>query len=127
MRAQPPALLDVNVLIALFDETHVHHEVAHAWFADDGAAGWTTRESLVERLRTFCGQREHTFWSDSVSLHDETLFDPTVIVSHRQVTDLYMLGLAVRMKGRLATFDGSIPRKAVKGAGGGSLVVLGQV
>ena len=37
-----PALLDVNVLIALFDETHVHHEAAHDWFADNRAAGWAT-------------------------------------------------------------------------------------
>jgi predicted nucleic acid-binding protein len=36
------ALLDVNVLVALFDPDHVHHDLAHGWFADDGAAGWAT-------------------------------------------------------------------------------------
>ena len=147
MKARPPALLDVNVLIALFDETHIHHDIAHDWFASDGAAGWSTcaitengflrilshpralveqdRDTLLESLRTFCGRRGHTFWSDNVSLRDETLFDPSVIVSHRQLTDVYLLGLAVRLKGRFATFDGSIPRKAVNGATAGSLVVLG--
>ena len=36
------ALLDVNVLVALFDSSHVHHEVAHDWFADHRAQGWAT-------------------------------------------------------------------------------------
>jgi predicted nucleic acid-binding protein len=36
------ALLDVNVLVALFDPDHVHHEVAHDWFADNGPRGWAT-------------------------------------------------------------------------------------
>ena len=28
------ALLDVNVLVALFDPDHVHHDLAHDWFAE---------------------------------------------------------------------------------------------
>jgi uncharacterized protein len=36
------ALLDVNVLVALFDPDHVHHDLAHDWFADQRAAGWAT-------------------------------------------------------------------------------------
>ena len=36
------ALLDVNVLVALFDPDHVHHTLAHDWFADEGTAGWAT-------------------------------------------------------------------------------------
>ena len=31
-------LLDVNVLIALIDPTHVGHEAVHKWFAATGAA-----------------------------------------------------------------------------------------
>jgi predicted nucleic acid-binding protein len=34
------ALLDVNVLDALLDRRHVHHEPAHAWFAASHPAGW---------------------------------------------------------------------------------------
>lgn len=37
-----PALLDVNLLVALFDPDHVHHEVAHDWFSDHRADGWAT-------------------------------------------------------------------------------------
>ena len=37
-----PALLDVNVLIALFDQEHVHHELSHDWFSDNRRDGWAT-------------------------------------------------------------------------------------
>jgi hypothetical protein len=37
-----PNLLDVNALLALFDETHIHHLPAHAWFAQNGGDGWIT-------------------------------------------------------------------------------------
>jgi toxin-antitoxin system PIN domain toxin len=133
-----PALLDVNVLIALFDETHVHHLVAHDWFADHRKLGWATcpltengflrvlthpragvvddYARLLEHFRSFCGGAGHVFWSDSVSLTDERLFDPAVIVSHRQLTDVYLLGLARKMRGTLATFDTRIPMRAVRGA-----------
>jgi toxin-antitoxin system PIN domain toxin len=141
-----PALLDVNVLIALFDETHVHHETAHDWFADNRAGGWATcaitengflrvltnprlgvvenRASLVSGLRKFCASRGHLFWADAVSFRDERLFDPSVVVSSRQVTDVYLLGLAARNRGRLATFDGGIPLKAVRGATSETLAVI---
>lgn len=141
-----PALLDVNVLIALFDEAHVHHETAHDWFADNRDGGWATcaitengflrvlthpraavaddRATVFASLRSFCRGRGYAFWRETVSLRDETLFDPAVIVSHRQLTDVYLLGLAVRLGGRLATFDGGIPVKAVRGAAAGSLAVI---
>jgi hypothetical protein len=144
---QLPALLDVNVLIALFDETHVHHELAHGWFADEGAGGWATcpitengflrvmthpragdgteRDTVFASLRKLCSRHDHLFWEDSVSLHDERIFDTSVIVSHRHLTDLYLLGLAVRNKGCLVTFDARIPVRAVKKATAKSLIVLG--
>ncbi|CAN5691074.1 type II toxin-antitoxin system VapC family toxin [soil metagenome] len=140
------ALLDVNVLIALFDETHVHHEVAHDWFADHSPRGWATcavtqngflrimtdpRSAVLDdgatvfaSLRTLCRSSDHTFWPETVSLLDESLFDTSVLVSARQITDVYLLGLAVRMGGRLATFDRTIPWRAVKPATAGSVAVL---
>jgi uncharacterized protein len=134
----PRALLDVNVLIALFDSGHVHHDVAHDWFAEHHAAGWATcpltengflrylthprrpveedRATVFASLRTLCSSPHYEFWPDAVSLRDDSLFDASVIVSHRQLTDVYLLGLATRMGGALATFDASIPLQAVKGA-----------
>jgi toxin-antitoxin system PIN domain toxin len=147
MTRRLPALLDVNVLIALFDETHVHHELAHDWFADEGAGGWATcpitengflrvmthprasdgtdRDTVFASLRKLCSRHDHLFWKDSVSLRDERIFDTSVIVSHRQLTDLYLLGLAVRNNGHLVTFDARIPIRAVKKATAKSLIVLG--
>src|SRR4029077_11784549 len=36
------ALLDINVLVALFDADHVHHDLAHDWFVDHHERGWAT-------------------------------------------------------------------------------------
>ena len=32
-------LLDVNMLIALIDPAHVHHDLVHSWFARKGSQG----------------------------------------------------------------------------------------
>jgi toxin-antitoxin system PIN domain toxin len=140
------ALLDVNVLIALFNPSHVHHETAHDWFEDHRDSGWAScaitengflrilshpqaaveadRSTLFASLRTFCAGGHHEFWPDAVSLRDDRLFDPPLILSHRQLTDVYLLGLATRMGGRLATFDAGIPMNAVKGATTATLAVI---
>jgi len=36
------ALLDVNVLVALFDPNHTLHEPAHRWFETERESGWAT-------------------------------------------------------------------------------------
>jgi toxin-antitoxin system PIN domain toxin len=142
------ALLDVNVLVALFDADHVHHDLAHDWFADNRSEGWATcavTENglirilanprygspvagiplMVERLRKFRASGGHQFWSDDVSLADTSIFAPAPIKGHRQITDVYLLGLAVKKRGRLATFDRTIPLSAVSGATRTVLEILG--
>ena len=142
------SLLDVNVLVALFDPDHVHHELAHDWFADHRADGWATcavtengfvrivsnpryqsnaprPAAVLDQLRRFCASGRHHFWADSVSLRDADLFNLAVARGHGQVTDVYLLGLARRMGGRLATFDRTIPPAAVKGARADTLAVIG--
>jgi toxin-antitoxin system PIN domain toxin len=144
------ALLDVNVLVALFDADHVHHDLAHDWFADNRAAGWATCPvtenglirvlsnprygsavagvpTMVDRLRKFRASGGHEFWSDEVSLTDPSLFAAAPIQGHRQVTDVYLLGLAVKRGGRLATFDRTIPLAAVQAASTKALEVIGPV
>jgi toxin-antitoxin system PIN domain toxin len=141
------ALLDVNVLVALFDPDHVHHEVAHDWFADRGRAGWATCPmteagflrvlsnpayrgtvpsvaDLAARLRRFCRSGRHVFWGDELSLIDEAVVDLPRAGGHRQLTDLYLLALAHAKGGCLATFDRTIPLRAVKGATADSLEVI---
>ncbi len=141
------ALLDVNVLVALFDPDHVHHDLAHDWFTDNRSDGWATcpitengfirvlsnptygsrvtrPDELVARLKKFCASGHHSFWADAVSLRDGRLFNVAFAAGHRQVTDVYLLGLAVSMRGRLVTFDAGIPRRAVVGATRHSLQVI---
>jgi toxin-antitoxin system PIN domain toxin len=144
------ALLDVNVLVALFDPDHVHHDLAHDWFADNRKAGWATcpitengfvrvlgnpaygsritrPDELLARLRRFCASGDHRFWTDVVSLRDDRLFNLSFLAGHRQVTDIYLLGLATKMRGRLVTFDGGISIKAVVGATAHTLEVVAPV
>lgn len=126
----PVALLDVNVLVALFDPDHLHHEPAHGWFAANRGEGWATcpltenglvrilanpaysgaRErtgAIRDRLSAFCSSGQHSFWPDDLSLRDDR-FDLTSL-AHGQITDVYLLGLAIERNGRLATFDRRIP------------------
>ena len=133
------ALLDVNVLVALFFPEHVHHDIAHDWFADHQGDGWATcavtengfvrvacqqpsgqtvlrPAAVLDNFRRFCASRHHRDWSEHVSLRDTSLFAPQFIRGHRQLTDVYLLGLSKKMSGRLATFDRSIPLQAVRGA-----------
>ena len=141
------ALLDVNVLVALFDPDHVHHEVAHDWFANHRQAGWATcpvtengfvrvftnpayagtvarTADVVSRLRRFCLSGGHEFWPDTPSLRDDSIFDASLVSGHRQLTDIYLLAVAQARAGCLATFDRGIPLRAVKGATAASLMVV---
>ena len=132
------SLLDVNVLIALLDADHTSHRSALSWFAEHATEGWASCPitqngcvrimshqgypnshsvlEVVERLRSATSDRTHAFWPDGVSLLDESLLDHSRIHGPRQLTDVYLLALAVRNGGRLVTFDMAIGTAAVKGA-----------
>jgi toxin-antitoxin system PIN domain toxin len=132
------SLLDVNVLIALLDADHASHQSARTWFAEHASGGWASCPvtqngcvrimshpgypnahsvyEIVERLRAATADRTHQFWPDSETLLDERLIDVTRIHGPRQLTDMYLLALAVRNGGRLVTFDAAIATGAVRGA-----------
>ena len=137
----PVALPDVNVLLALVDPAHEHHEAAHSWFAAAEPEGWATcplTENGFVRvlsnprypgmpmrpgdaaalLRTFVLNCEanHRFWPDSVSLLDAALFDLDPVTGHQQTTDAYLLGLCERNGGTLTTFDRGIVSTVVRSA-----------
>jgi hypothetical protein len=140
------ALLDINLLIALFDSAHVHHRVAHNWLAKNAAQGWATCpitqngcvrvmsqsqypgrlpvSDIVRRLSAAVDSSEHTFWPDSISLCDQVRFDHTRALTNKSLTDIYLLALAVENGGRLVTFDRTISRGAVAQAQPRRLVVL---
>ena len=142
------ALLDINFMIALFDPDHSFHERAHGWWAIHGKDGWASCPltengavrimsnlgysrkiqfapgDLIGQLRQFAEHSDHEFWGDSISLRDEAIFERDLIHSSRQLTDLYLLALAVGNHGRLVTFDARIPLLAVRQAREENLCVV---
>jgi toxin-antitoxin system PIN domain toxin len=133
-------LLDVNVLIALLDDAHVFSRRANEWLdaaprrvatcpiVENGvirimsapaysATHRATPEQVARGLAALSQALDHEFWPDAVSLLDGTLVDFSRLHGHRQVTDAYLLALAVRRDGVLATFDTAMPVTAVRGAG----------
>jgi len=131
-------LLDVNVLIALIDPAHVGHDPAHRWFELEGRQAWATCPltengvvrivghpkypntpgspaivaAIVAQFRALPG---HVFWPDDISLVEASYVDPAQILTSAQVTDSYLLALAVARGGYLATFDRRLSVKAVRG------------
>ena len=140
------ALLDVNVLLALMDRDHIHHQRALAWWRSDRDDGWAscpltqngfiriscqtdypgrrTAAHAIEQLRLQLAEPTHEFWPDEVSIVDAGLFDRNRILGPNQITDAYLLALAVKHGGRLVTFDRSVPVGAVHGADPRHLAVI---
>ena len=132
------ALFDVNVLIALLDGAHQHHALAWNWLDANIAHGWascpitqngylrivsqpnypnaTSVFDAMNRLRGATGTPHHEFWADSISLLDENHVDSSRVHGPRQLSDVYLLALAVKHQGRLVTFDPRIALSAVRGA-----------
>ncbi len=128
-------LFDVNVLIALFDPAHVHHNRAHDWWEEQQNTGWassaltqngfvrilsqprypnaiTTTDAIL-RLRAATAQSNHAFWADEIAVTDKGIFSAERILGPKQVTDIYLLALAKHFGGRLATFDRALSATAV--------------
>lgn len=132
------SLFDVNVLIALLDRDHVSHAAATSWHGAHVEHGWascpitengTARvmsspgypnplpvAEVLARLGAAARAGPHEFWPDDVSLTDSAAFDARAILGSKQITDRYLLALAVRNRGRLVTFDRAIRPTAVHGA-----------
>jgi uncharacterized protein len=119
----------------------------HDWFAENAEYGWAScpiTESgllrivgnparvdeyvplprLIGLLNSFCEHSRHHFWPDASSIRDTDMFDPASLRGHQQLTDVYLLGLAVRNRGRFVTLDQNVPLAAVKGATRASLDVI---
>ena len=124
-------LLDVNVLIALAWPLHVHHAIAHAWFEKLGHKSWSTcpltqlafvrissnpkiistavsPRAAVQALGEMIELAGHVFWADDLRVNDLASFASSALVGHRQVTDAYLIELAKRRKGKLATLDAGL-------------------
>ena len=129
-------LLDVNLLLALFDAEHDHHETAHAWWGQEATASWSTCAitengflriatgktypaieddfaELVDAFRVFCQHGDHVFWSADISLID--IIPSSVLLRPSEITDIYLLALATTHGGKLATLDQKIPARLIPG------------
>jgi toxin-antitoxin system PIN domain toxin len=118
------------MLIALAWPSHVHHRFAQAWFPANASVGWATRpltqcaflrissnpkiipeavtpKEALSLLRQVVALKSHVFWEDDIAIHDAAV-PPSLLVGHRQVTDVWLLGLAVHRAGRLVTLDGDL-------------------
>lgn len=123
-----PLLLDVNVLIALTHSAHVHHALVQDWVQAQGKLAWSTCTvtqlgfvrlaatpaiggddtspgaalALLDQLLAHPG---HQFWPDAEGIASSPALRSPLIVGHRQITDAYLLGLAMRQGSALVTLD----------------------
>jgi uncharacterized protein len=121
-------LLDVSVLLALHWPRHTAHTKAMQWFRTGGEKAFSTcavtqagfvrivtnptfledqitHEEARRLLEEFTSSKGHVFWNSSVGYAEATMPFADRILGHRQVTDAYLLGFAIREKGVLATLD----------------------
>lgn len=121
-------LLDTNLLIALLWPSHERHDVALKWFTRHRAKGWATcpftqagfvrivsnpafsRDAVQPReaiqvLSANTAAKDHAFWLDELPVAEAVAFTGVRLLGHQQVTDAYLLGLAIRRGGVLATLD----------------------
>jgi len=121
-------LLDVNVLIALMWPAHENHTQAQGWFGRKSRDGWATcpftqaafvriisnpafssdavtPQEALKLLAANLNHPSHHFWPDEIGLVTATQAFVRRLVGHQQVTDAYLLGLALHKKGKLATMD----------------------
>ena len=131
-------LLDANILIALCDELHAHHHDAHRWFKSIGRLSWATcpltenafiritskptyprsTGSVTEQmrvLRELCQIPGHQFWPDDVSLVRHEVWSSSDHASPADLTDLYLVALAVKREQKFATLDRTLPVHRIRG------------
>jgi predicted nucleic acid-binding protein len=81
-------------------------------------------QTVIKRLAAACVEDVHEFWSDEISLLNPDIVDSARIHGPRQLTDIYLLALAVENEARFVTFDAGIPLAAVRRATTNNLIVL---
>jgi toxin-antitoxin system PIN domain toxin len=137
-------LLDINILIALVDPAHVHHQRSRIWFFGPSVSAWATcpivengfvrilsqpvypgfggsvsdARDALQVLTSFPG---HQFWKDEVSICDSKVFSS--VTSSKNLTDQYLLALAVGNGGKFATLDERIKAESVTGGAGAFVLV----
>ena len=140
-------LLDINVWVALLDEAHVHHAQALAFaqrrkvkiatcpiiengvirilnlsgYSRLGPAGF---EAVRNKLQQICTDLDHEFWPDEVSLRTEAGINWNRVLGHNQITDIYLLALAVARLGCFVTLDHRVTLSTVNSGTPKNLMLL---
>ena len=122
------ALLDVNALVALGWDSHVHHLAIREWFRENAGKGWQTcpitesgfvrvssnpkvlphRIDVASAIRFLTELKkvgQHRFLTDDVSVTDT---DFPEVHGYRPVTDAHLLAIAGRNSVPLVTFDSGV-------------------
>ena len=140
------ALYDVNALLALLDTNHDSHNAVSSWFEGNVELGWAscplTQNGYLrivsqaryprprplaeahQQLLAAISTPHHQFIPDDVSLLDDTVVRFRHLSGHRQLTDIYLLALAVAHDAQLVTLDTHIPLNAVHGAQQNNLAAI---
>ncbi len=128
-------LLDVNVLIALAYPPHVSHQKVSHWYDTEGMKAWAscpltqtgfvrivsnpafsaTIPDVSEAVALLAGLIQssgHQFWPDELPMTAAADMFGAKLVGHQQVSDAYLLAMAVKNKGQLVTLDRAITRLA---------------
>jgi len=139
-------LLDANILIALGDTNHPHRVSALRFFENCVLHGWATcplTENAFIRimgnpgypgglgatldarrmLESFKAAPGHQFWPDDMSLCDATHFPK--LPASQNLTDFYLLALAMKFGGKLATLDQRMDPSIIPGGAAALHVVQG--
>lgn len=139
-------LLDVNTLLALFWPTHEHHVRVRTWFRADATRGWNScpvtqagfvrlasnlavtpdAVSVSEALNLLVANLSHpghVFWPDELDVQSALSLCGGRLQGYRQVTDAYLLGLAIHHKAHLVTLDGAIASLAPTTVRGSTRVI----
>ena len=131
-------LLDVNVLIARVDPWHEANAAVKAWLDRNGRDGLLFCPLVENGFLRIYGHPDYpggpgspaiaaidlrdmlrlayaAFVPEDISIRDERVFASIDGLTPRQLTDVYLLGLAVSKGARFATLDGRVPAEAVRG------------
>jgi len=137
--AGPAFLLDVNALLALMWPHQEHHSVVKAWIFAGGRKHWVTCPTTeagcirlltnpvvtpgalrvseaLHLLQTNLKQPGHVFWPDDVNLLTSISLCKATLQGYRQITDAYLLGLALQHRAHLGTLDSGIASLALLSA-----------
>jgi uncharacterized protein len=121
-------LLDLNTLIALAEPDHEFHKPAGKWFQAEGKENWgvcplteggfiritahpkyrpaaRTVQQAAAILASFAEHPGYRYWPIVDSWATLTAPFSDRIFGHQQVTDAYLLGLAIKESAVLVTFD----------------------